>query len=386
MKPASASARAFMRVTRTADGSPFLLWAVALGLLAIAAFDLTFVLRALGPAAEASDFRWWYGAAELGLQHGWNHLYDPAFQAQYMSATYPFVNPPPLAWLLVPLTVFSEPTAYVLFAVFLIGCLILASQLASGRRAVSRVLAFGTAFGLFPAMISIVYGQPVAIVLLAIVAAWWLDKHDRPVLAGVILSFIVLKPNIVVLVPLALLLSARHRAFVAWAVATTVLAVISAISVGIDNLQAYWHLLSIAGGQKQSFTLGSGWTFWVAVAAIVLLTSAVAWKRRGSGFELPLAVALAGSLLVNHHLNVYDLALYAPVLWLVFRGDVHWTAKAAAAGMWVVLELAIVNSPLVVAAELALLLVLVLPELVALIRRRDSHKLAWQGWPGSPRP
>ncbi|HEV2035593.1 MAG TPA: glycosyltransferase family 87 protein [Candidatus Dormibacteraeota bacterium] len=349
---------------RQADRSHFLVWAVALGLLAIAAFNLTFVLRALGPAGQASDFRWWYGAAELGLQRGWNHLYDPALQAQYISATYPFVNPPPLAWLVVPLTNLPEPIAYVVFALLLVGCLILASQLASGPRPVSRVLAFGTAFGLFPAMISIVYGQPVAIALLAIVGAWWLDKRGRPILAGVILSFIVVKPNIVVLVPLALLLSARHRAFVAWAIATAALAAISAISVGLDNLRAYLHLLAIVGGQKQSFTLGSGWVFWVAVAVIVGLTSAVAWKRRGSGFELPLAVALAGSLLISHHLNVYDLALYAPVLWLVYQGDLHWTAKVAAAGMWVLLDVAIVNSTLIVTAELALLLVLVLNDLV----------------------
>lgn len=353
-----------------ADGSRFLLWAVALGLLAIAAFNLIFVVRALGPAGQASDFRWWYGAAELGLQHGWNHLYDPALQAQYISATYPFVNPPPLAWLVVPLTIFSEPTAYVLFALLLVGSLILASQLAAGPGAASRVLTFGTAFGLFPAMISIVYGQPVAIVVLAVVGAWWLDKRGRPVLAGAVLSFIVLKPNMVVLVPMALLLSARHRAFVAWAVATAVLVAISAITVGLDNLRSYLHLLSIVAGQKQSFTLGSGWTFWVAVAAIVGLTSAVAWKRRGSGFELPLAVALGGSLLISHHLNVYDLALYAPVLWLVFQGDLHWTAKAAAAGIWVLLDVAIVNATLVVAGELALLLVLTLPELTSRTRQR----------------
>ena len=374
-----------MSTRSRADGSRFLLWAVALGLLAISAFNLTFVIRALGPAAQASDFRWWYGAAELGLQHGWSHLYDPALQAQYMSATYPFVNPPPLAWLVVPLTVFSEPTAYALFALLLVGSLILASQLASGPSAVSRVLAFGTAFGLFPAMISIVYGQPVAIVLVAVVGAWWLDKGGRPVVAGAVLSVIVLKPNIVVLVPVALLLSGRLRAFVAWAAVTAVLVAISAIGVGLDDLRSYLQLLSVVGGQQQSFTLGSGWTYWLAVAAIVGLTAWVAWQRRGSGFELPLAVALAGSLLINHHLNVYDLALYAPVLWLVFQGELHWTAKAAAAGMWLLLDAAIVNSTLVVTAELALLLVLVLPELVALIRRRDNHKLAWQGWPGSPR-
>ena len=374
-----------MSTRSRADGSRFLLWAVALGLLAISAFNLTFVIRALGPAAQASDFRWWYGAAELGLQHGWSHLYDPALQAQYMSATYPFVNPPPLAWLVVPLTVFSEPTAYALFALLLVGSLILDSQLASGPSAVSRVLAFGTAFGLFPAMISIVYGQPVAIVLVAVVGAWWLDKGGRPVVAGAVLSVIVLKPNIVVLVPVALLLSGRLRAFVAWAAVTAVLVAISAIGVGLDDLRSYLQLLSVVGGQQQSFTLGSGWTYWLAVAAIVGLTAWVAWQRRGSGFELPLAVALAGSLLINHHLNVYDLALYAPVLWLVFQGELHWTAKAAAAGMWLLLDAAIVNSTLVVTAELALLLVLVLPELVALIRRRDNHKLAWQGWPGSPR-
>jgi hypothetical protein len=361
---ASAPARVFKRIRRTAVRSPFLLWAVAVGLLAIAAFNLIFVLRALGPAEQASDFRWWYGAAELGLQHGWNHLYDPALQPQYMSATYPFVNPPPLAWLVVPLTVFAEPTAYVLFALLLVGCLIVASQLASGPRLVSRVLAFGTAFGLFPAMISIVYGQPVAIVLLAVVAAWWLDRRGRPEMAGITLALIVLKPSIVVLVPLALLLSGRYRAFVAWAVATAALVAISAISVGVDDLREYLRLLSIVGGQQQSFTLGSGWTFWVVVAAVVGFTSAVAWKRRGSGFELPLAVALAGSLLVSHHLNVYDFALYAPVAWLVFQGNLHWTAKAAAAGMWVLLEVAIVNSTVVVAGELAMLLVLGLPGLL----------------------
>jgi len=345
------------------------MWAVGGGLCVLAVYNLVFFVRALGPAAVLNDFDWYYGAAQLGLHHGWSHIYDRTLQAEYLNPSFPFVNPPPLAWLVAPLTALPKATAYFVFAFFLVACVGLTVPLAAGPGAQGKLLVFGTAFGLAPTMISLVYGQPVAIVLLSVVAAWWLDRRGHPILAGLALCAVVMKPSIVLLVPLAILMSGRYRTFVAWAASTSVLVAISAVSLGVDGMKAYVNLLALAAGEMQAFALGSGWMAWVATAVVAGLTLAVAWKRRGAGLELPLAVGIVGSLLISRHLNVYDLALYAPVLWLTFGGNLHWTAKVAAAAAWVVMDVAVLDASLVVAAELVLFVVLVLPDLMALIKR-----------------
>src|SRR5258708_8244155 len=87
-------------------------------------------------------------------------------------------------------------------------------------------------------------GQPGAWVAAAVAAAWWLTRHDRPVWAGVVLSLIVLKPQMALLVPLCLLVSGHARTFGAWLVATLLIGLVALALLGPEGLPPYPHLLA----------------------------------------------------------------------------------------------------------------------------------------------
>src|SRR5260370_35271841 len=77
--------------------------------------------------------------------------------------------------------------------------------------------------GVFPVAFGVMVGQPVALVVAAVAACWWFAEHDRPVVAGLILSAIVLKPQLALFVPLCLVVSGHARCFWAWLVAPPVI-------------------------------------------------------------------------------------------------------------------------------------------------------------------
>ena len=91
-------------------------------------------------------------------------------------------------------------------------------------------------------------GQPVALVAAAVAIAWWLAEHRRPVLAGLALSLIAVKPQLALLVPLCLLAAGHYRVFAAWAAATAVMVVVALVLLGGDGLQRYREVLSLASG------------------------------------------------------------------------------------------------------------------------------------------
>src|SRR5450759_3101438 len=53
------------------------------------------------------------------------------------------------------------------------------------------------------------------------------------------------------------------------------------------------------------------------------------WRRRRRGLELPLAAAIAGSLLASPYLHPYDFTMLLASVWLVLRGSSpRWLAWA----------------------------------------------------------
>src|SRR5262249_20633431 len=100
--------------------------------------------------------------------------------------------------------------------------------------------------GLFPTAFGLMVGQPVVLVAAAVGAAWWLAERDRPVLAGVALSAMALKPQLALLVPLCLLVAGHRRMFVGWLVASAMLVAVALALLGPEGLQRYRDALSLA--------------------------------------------------------------------------------------------------------------------------------------------
>jgi hypothetical protein len=272
------------------------------------------------PAHE--DVRIYYVAAQAGLRYGWSTIYDmPTLRALSAgfaggqtnidsSATY--ISPPLLAWLFAPLTAVSEPVAYALWAVLSLAALLLMWRIAAPYPGVAKFALLLLALALWPVLDAFYRGQPVLVLLALVAASWWLTVHDRPWAAGFALAFATaLIPQVVYLVPLALLVSGRYRVVLGWAAACLVLALAFIVSLGQSGLQTWWQTFQLveSNGEHAYFTLaylfGFGIVTYSLLAILGVAALAVAWKRRAD-VDMVFAAGLLGSLAVSVHLHLYD--------------------------------------------------------------------------------
>ncbi len=292
-----------------------------------------------------SDFRHYFLAAQIGLQHGWSHIYDlslqrPLFRAEFPGWDFqPFANPPPMAWLASPFTALPYRPAAYLWAALMIACLVVASQLIATGGRLSRV-AYFAAVGVFPAMLGISVANVAAAVALAVVAAWWLLQRDHQVLAGIVLGAMVLKPHLGLLLPLALVFCGRWRTVVSAGLVASALAALSLISLGSAGLHQYMEVLTFVGNLKNQHTLtvisvvGSGPASLILELAMGMTALAAAWLNRKQGLEFPMAAALIGSLLVTRYLNTGDLIMVVLAVWLISRMDIPVAVRLVIGGTW----------------------------------------------------
>jgi hypothetical protein len=285
------------------------------------------------PAHE--DVRIYYVAAQAGLRYGWSTIYDiPTLRSLSTgfaggqtnidsSATY--ISPPLLAWLFAPLTALSEPGAYAVWAALSLGALIWMWYIAAPLSGLARVALLLLALALWPVLDAFYRGQPVVVLLALVASAWWLADRDRPLAAGVALAFATaLKPQLVYLVPLALLVSGRHRVVLGWAAACVVLAIAFAVSLGQSGLRSWWQAFQLVetNGEHAYFTLaylfGFGALTYALLAILGLAALAIAWRRRDD-LEMVFAVGLLGSLAVSVHLHLYDYTTVVLAAWFVLR-------------------------------------------------------------------
>ena len=285
------------------------------------------------PAHE--DVRIYYVAAQAGLRYGWSTIYDiPTLRSLSTgfaggqtnidsSATY--ISPPLLAWLFAPLTVLSEPGAYAVWAAVSLAALIWMWQIAAPYSGLAKLTLLLLALALWPVLDAFYRGQPVIVLLALVAGSWWLTERDRPLSAGVALAFATaLKPQVVYLVPLALLVGGRYRVVLGWAGACVVLAIAFVVSLGQSGLQSWWEtfLLVETNDEHAYFTLaylfGFGVLTYSLLAILGIAALAVAWRRRHD-LEVVFGAGLLGSLAVSVHLHLYDYLTVVLAAWLILR-------------------------------------------------------------------
>jgi hypothetical protein len=331
--------------------------------------------------AVRNDFRLAYAAATVGIRSGYSHLYDlgaqklaieslgPGFNPQ------PFISPPPLAWLATPLLVLPFEAALVAWTVLLLAALGWTWYLLAPGTGLARAAYLVLLLGVFPVAFGVMVGQPGAWVAAAVATAWWLMRHERPVWAGVVLSLIVLKPQLALLVPLCLLVSGHARTFGAWLVATLVIGLVALALLGPDGVARYRDVIALTQTPAWDITrrysisgpLGLGPFLTVTQIAVVAVTLLAAWRRRGRGPELPMAAGIVGSLLVTPYLGFQDFLMLIVAGWLVIRGGATaWQIALLVVG-YALLQLA--------------LIVLAIPILLA-----EGLLLASLAWPSAEAP
>jgi len=281
------------------------------------------------------DVRLSYVAAEAGLRYGWSTIYDQATlralsssfpeSTRFIDTTTTFASTPFLAWAFAPLTAFPEPVAYAAWVLISLAALVFAWWVTAPYAGLTKLTLLLLTFGLWPVLLTAYFGQPTLIVIGAVAAAWWLCKNERTVFAGIALAAaMALKPQAVLLIPIALLVSGRVRIFAAWAGSTAVLAAAAALALGPSGLMGWWH--AVRGIQGLSintvFTLagplGAGPltdALWIAQGAISL---GIAWARRQE-LEIVFAAGIVGTVASATYFHNSDYCVLILAAWLVLR-------------------------------------------------------------------
>jgi Glycosyltransferase family 87 len=306
-----------------------------------AVFDLYQWALAYAGDRFHNDFTFYYAAARVGLAHGWPSIYDLHLQQAELDAIGSgikiaelarYISPPPVAWAALPLTPLPYPTAYWTWCALLFIALALTWRLAAPGDGPWRLVHLAAAIGWLPVIYGLQLGQPGLFVALGVAACYALLQAERPFWAGVALGALALKPQLAFLVPAALLLSGRTRAFSGSVVALALLAGASAIALGPSGIAAYEARLNFAAGVpvNQELTLapliGSLAMTRVIQAGIALWALFLAFRMRHRGHEWVLIPGLVGGLLASPYLHLDDLAMLGLAGWLYMRTSPRpWT-------------------------------------------------------------
>jgi hypothetical protein len=322
-----------------ANAARWLRIGVALTLAELTLHNLYQVISWVSRSLGENDFRLYYAAAEIGLRHGWPHVYDAGLQRATVAAVwpdpsarfFPFVSPPPMAWLAVPFTALPAPTAYVAWTSLTLVLLVAAALLAAGAGVdrLARVTYVLSGLGFLASFVALVYGQPAPLLVLAVIAAWRLLERGQDVAAGAVLAILVLKPQDGLLVAPLLIVAGRWRATATWAVVAAALAIASVVALGLDGTRAYLAALSPFANNPyfQRWSLGAiagdGAAWYLSAVGVVALAGAVTWFVRRDTAAV-LAVGVAASLLAARYLTLSDLVLLLAPVWLLANAAPAW--------------------------------------------------------------
>jgi Glycosyltransferase family 87 len=289
------------------------------------------------------DFHTYLAAALVGVRHGWSSIYDQGLVALAQKelnpgqVAQPFLSPPTDAWLTAPLTLLPYWAAYwtwaaVTFVAFA-GSLVWASR----SRGVERWILAAAAIAPWWVLHAVNLGQVAPLVATGVVLATRLLRERRDVLAGVALALLYLKPNTAFLVPVALLVAGRYRAFVSWAACGAVIAAAAVVTLGPGGVSTYLAQLTgtLPEGANNLTVEGAfGLAGHAALAArlvIAAVTIAAAFRLRAEP-AMVLAAGSLGSLLAVTYLHGSDLCLFSAAAWIVWqdRSALAWRIPIAA--------------------------------------------------------
>jgi hypothetical protein len=275
-----------------------------------------------------------YVAAEAGLRYGWARIYDVA---TLRTLANPFripvdpqsmyINTPVWAWMLTPLTAVSEPAAYALWSVLSLLALAWAWYISAPFTGVAKVAMLLTAMALWPVLTSFYFGQPIMVLLALLAAGWWLCAHDRPLIAGAAFALATtLKPHMVILVPLALLVSGRYRPFIGWVAGCAVLGIAVLAALGPTGVVNWWEALKYVEGHASNahYTLGGQLGFGpltYALLAVQAATALVIARRRRAELEIVISAGILGCVSAAFYIHQADYSVLILAAWLVLRSS-----------------------------------------------------------------
>jgi len=215
--------------------------------------------------------------------------------------------------------------AYATWTLLSLAALVLAWHIAAPYKGLAKLTLLLLALGLWPVLLSFWLGQPTMFLTVLVATNWWLCSHERPLAAGAALALATfLKPQAVLLIPVALLVSGRYRVVAGWVAGCGVLGIATVIALGPSGLIGWWHAIEEVQGlpADTEFTLahllGAGpltYLLWGLQGAMALT---IAWWRRRQ-LEIVLAAGLLGTAATAFYFHEADYSNLVLAGWLVLR-------------------------------------------------------------------
>lgn len=272
----------------------------------------------------------------------------------------PFEYPPFVLLLFLPLTLLPLREAMIVWGVvnwlLMVALVATCVGVAAGHAARQRwawILAVGT---FVPVAAAAVLGQLSLALALAVFSGWAVLRRGHPVLAGLALSGLLIKPQYAPLVLLAIVLQRRWGPVAGVGLGIAGAGLLSVAAVGWEGVLAYVRLLPQVERLGQGYAVGSPGNYtwrglslrllgegtpaditWLVLTALTVLVAVVIWwpstrSPRGLPPGVPFAGLLVGAVLVSPHTLIHDLTLLVPAAVLGWRGlrDSGVTGRLAA--------------------------------------------------------
>lgn len=295
---------------------------------------------------HGDDFRFYYSMARVGLTYGWSHIYDLSLQCAPIGpisetqAHCPGLLLPPMAWLFTPFTALPYTSAYPLWMALLGLCYAAIIALLWSCFPEPKGVYVAAAFTAYPLAYGLFLGQTAIIALLGVVLAWWLLCAQRPNLAGVALVLSLAKPQIVILVPIALAVAGQWRTVVVFAGLSSAIGLASLATLGMHGLTAYFSITrdALAPQANYVYTLrgvfgpAAGTSFQYLLALVALFS---AWRFRAH-LDAVILLGILGSALVSPYWHVPDYVVLVAAAALQLSLGPRFPAVFLAAALFVI--------------------------------------------------
>lgn len=332
-----------MTVRASAGGRPSPLRLITAALVVIAAFVLgAFVVQVgmLSFSGEAVflDFRAFWGAARLALEGAATDAFDPGLlraaedrPGAVSDRELPWLYPPTWLLMIAPLGAFPFFIAWLAFCAASLLALIAAYRFALTRFAPDAGFEAAAVWIACPAVVlSLMLGQTSLLWTAGLIAAVAAIEARREALAGGLLALMTAKPQLGLLVPVALIAEGRWRVILFAGFGTVLLAGVATLAFGAEYWQTMWAAIQrfsaemTAGGvrlPRQASVYGLLRELSVEHAAALVGQAAAAlaaaiglaaiWRAPTASSALKAAALCFALLLGPHYVFHYEMTVLA---------------------------------------------------------------------------
>ena len=342
--PSAKSKRSFWQLSAAEARMHALLLAVGLWTVAAGLLTLGTAYRDPFDQLKWSDFVQFYEMGDIARNGPASVLYDPeawyrrqvALVPESAAERYLPVYPPQIALILAPFSRLSYHVAALFWALVTITVYAAAVWLAwrGVRAALTDSVLVATAAAAFPPFWNtVLYGQTTAIPILAFSGGAIALAQERKVLAGTVMGLLLIKPHFGLLLAVVVLVCREWRVLAGLAISAVAQGALVAVALGpavwfdyaaIIPRLAEWRD-ALAPRPEEMHSLASvtrvlpdsmALLVWFAACVWVAVMTVRVW-RSTAPLTLRMGALVLGSLLVNPHVVVYDVAvLAAPLVWL----------------------------------------------------------------------